>query len=370
VAEVAELRRLWDQAWHILTQRHPGHAELLRRTVRTVVPLATPPAAGAVSAASRHAFGAVAVSFPDAAAPDAAATLVELLIHEGQHLKLGALLDLVDLFRPGGRAVHYAPWRSDPRPIGALLQGTYAQLGVTECWLRRRPGLTGVHRRLADFEFALWRALTAEGITGLRTSAELTDLGERFVQGMATTLTHWQAEDVPELPRRLAEDVALSYRVRWAIRQRRVPAATTELLVDAWRQGRACPPVGPPEAPSAAPGGPSESRLAGQARAWLVQGCDPGTPVPLLAGRYADAARTSAHAVRTTDDPDTWAELAVAVRHLDGPAATVLADRPDLVRAVCRAAADAAANSDPIGVAHWIATAETSLCSRTGGPYI
>jgi uncharacterized protein len=346
---VAGLRRLWDEAWRLLAQRYPAHADLLRRTVRTVVPLAASPALGVVSAASRHAFGALAISVPDTAA-----SMVELLIHEGQHMKLGALLDLVDLFRADGSAVYYAPWRSDPRPISALLQGTYAQLGVTEFWLGQRRALTGARRQGADFEFGLWRALTADGIAGLRASDELTELGVRFVRGMAATLDRWQAEDLPDPLRRLAHDVVLTYRVRWEIRHRSVPASTTRLLVDAWRHGLICPPVGSPEAPSAAPGGPAESRLAAQTRAWLAQAGASGTPMPLLTGQYADAARDCADLLRTTDDLDAWAELAVAVHHLGGPAAPVLADRPELVRAVCRAMIDTAPIPNPIDVAHWI----------------
>jgi uncharacterized protein len=64
------------------------------------------------------------------------------LTHEIQHVKLGALLDLVTLTLPDDGRRYYAPWRDDPRPLGGLLHGVYAYLGVTEFWRRQRnlPG--------------------------------------------------------------------------------------------------------------------------------------------------------------------------------------------------------------------------------------
>ena len=44
-------------------------------------------------------------------------TLALLLIHEFQHVKLGAVLDLLDLCDPADRRLFYAPWRDDPRPL-------------------------------------------------------------------------------------------------------------------------------------------------------------------------------------------------------------------------------------------------------------
>ena len=58
-------------------------------------------------------------------------TCAETLVHETQHLKLCALLDLVTLARPDDGRRYYAPWRPDPRPAGGLLQGAYAFLGVS-----------------------------------------------------------------------------------------------------------------------------------------------------------------------------------------------------------------------------------------------
>jgi HEXXH motif-containing protein len=48
-------------------------------------------------------------------------------VHEVQHLKLAALLDIVTLTMPGEHDRYYAPWRDDPRPLSGLLQGTYGR---------------------------------------------------------------------------------------------------------------------------------------------------------------------------------------------------------------------------------------------------
>ncbi len=347
VTEAEGLGRLWDDAWRILAEEYPRHATTLASIIRSVVPLHAPKSAGSVSAASRDAFGAVGASLPDTAP-----TLVEMLLHEGQHMKLGALLDLVDLVRPGGRPVHYAPWRHDPRPVGALLQGAYAHLGVTDFWRCRRLALTGAERAAAEFEFALWRTVTAQAVAALVVSGELTELGDRFVRGMASTLDAWRAEPVPDAPGRLAADVALTYRVRWALAHRVLPPPAAARLAEAWRCGMPCPP---PEAPAVRPAvapAPSTSRLAAQARRWLAGDEQPGAPdAPLITRRYAEAARQYAQVIQDTDDPDAWAGLAVAMRRLGDRAGAVLADSAELVRCV----QGAGVGAHPVDIARWIA---------------
>ena len=59
--------------------------------------------------------------------------LASVLVHECQHAKLNAVLDLIPLSRPD-QARYYAPWREDPRPLGGLLHGAYAYLGVSDFW--------------------------------------------------------------------------------------------------------------------------------------------------------------------------------------------------------------------------------------------
>ncbi|WP_371479967.1 HEXXH motif-containing putative peptide modification protein [Kitasatospora sp. NBC_00315] len=185
-AELAAWRELLAGAWEILVRRHPWHAEAVSACVGTLVPLRPAPDGEAVSAAARRAYGAVAASRP--AEPE---LLALALVHEFLHVQLGALLDLVPLHLPNGEARYHAPWRPDPRPVGALLQGTYAHLGVSDFWRGElAAGAPGPAR--AEREHRLWRGHTVTAAATLLSSGGLTASGVEFVTELrrgATELT-------------------------------------------------------------------------------------------------------------------------------------------------------------------------------------
>ena len=160
-----------------------------------------------ISAAARQAFGAVG-----AALPADADTLALLMIHEFQHVKLGAILDLFDLCDHSDGRLFYAPWRRDPRPLEALLQGTYAHIAVTDFWRTRRHYRSGPQAEAAATRFAVWRLHTAEAIETLAVSGSLTPLGLRFVDGMRATVTPWLEEDIPAGADRMARQRAEEHR--------------------------------------------------------------------------------------------------------------------------------------------------------------
>lgn len=201
----------WDaplgEAWQVLEQGHAGVAAEFAALVSAIVPLSRPPS-GEVSSTSPEAFGAVALSAP----PDRVTGAVTLA-HEIQHVKLGALLDVVTLTLPDDGKRYYAPWRDDPRPLGGLLQGAYAYLGVSGFWRRQRI-LPGDQLR-ADVEYARWRSATAAAVETLRSSGRLTRLGQEFVNAMASTLGEWQDEPVPSRAMTLARRAAASHLARW-----------------------------------------------------------------------------------------------------------------------------------------------------------
>jgi uncharacterized protein len=140
-----------------------------------------------------------------AALPASSADLALLVIHEFQHVKLGAVTDMYDLYDQTEQRLFFAPWRDDPRPIGALLQGTYAHLGVTDYWRLRRHMVTGSAALDAAERFARWRMLTAEATETLVFSGALTTLGSRFVEGMRATIESWLSEQVPQSAVAVAE---------------------------------------------------------------------------------------------------------------------------------------------------------------------
>lgn len=66
-----------------------------------------------------------------------ATQLVEVLVHEVQHSKLHALVDVVDRTTRDTGSV-YAPWRGDPRGLIGLLHRIYAFTAVVEFWHLQR----------------------------------------------------------------------------------------------------------------------------------------------------------------------------------------------------------------------------------------
>lgn len=191
-AEIENWQASFPAAVAFIDEFLPSYAPALRAGLTTVMPMVAPTDGTYRSASARHAFGAVG-----AALPDDPALLGLLLVHEFQHVKLGAVLDLCDLFDAADVAPrHYAPWRPDPRPLEGLLQGTYAHIAVTEFWRVRRLGLSGDAADAADAHFARWRAHTAEAVDQLLGSGSLTALGTQLARAMGETLAPWLDEPV------------------------------------------------------------------------------------------------------------------------------------------------------------------------------
>jgi uncharacterized protein len=212
-AAVRSWTSMFSQAWELIVRDHQEYAPGLAEGLRVVVPLVPAPDGSDVSSTARDAFGAVA-----AALPADAATLALLLIHEFQHVKLGALLDLHTLYDPDHTEHYYAPWRPDPRPLEALLQGTYAHLAVADFWRVRRHLDDGEAGHRAAVQFARWRAQTAEAIDTLAGSRGLTETGRRFVEFMRQTAHSWLGEHVSSAAEREAGRAADAHRTAWAAR--------------------------------------------------------------------------------------------------------------------------------------------------------
>jgi uncharacterized protein len=189
-AEVARWQRQLGRAWDLITQHYSHYAPGLAAGLTTITPL-SPATDHDTSATARHAFGAIG-----AALPSDHATLALLLIHEFQHVKLGALLDLYDLFEQSDHRRFRVRWREDPRPLEGILQGTYAHVAVSDFWRVRRRTTAGATAVKAAGEFAQWRDGTAEGIEILTESGSLTPLGRAFVEGMRSSVMPWLDEPV------------------------------------------------------------------------------------------------------------------------------------------------------------------------------
>jgi HEXXH motif-containing protein len=197
-------------AWRILVD---GHRTIAAETA-DIVTVLTPilgPEQGQNSASSSDLFGTVALSQP----PDGL-WLASTFAHEVQHAKLSALLSVVQLVLPDDGQRYYAPWRDDPRPVGGLLQGAYAYLGVTGFWRRQRALLPpGDDQFRAEVEFARWREAAYQATGTLLASGRLTEAGHRFVELMRGTLEGWLAEPAPEEAGAAARQAATLHVERW-----------------------------------------------------------------------------------------------------------------------------------------------------------
>ena len=178
----------FEAAWPLLERLYPQFAPALAGALRALVPLPAAADGHAVSGTARQAFGALGLALP--ADPR---VLALLLIHEFQHVKLGAVLDLYDLYDEADTRLYYAPWREDPRPLEGLLQGTYAHVAVVDYWLRRLRDGDGD----AAAPFARWRAQTWAALEVLDGSGSLTALGSRFTAGLRATMAPWLDVPVP-----------------------------------------------------------------------------------------------------------------------------------------------------------------------------
>ena len=178
-AEAAQWQQRFADAWQEIARDHPVYAPAIAAGLAVLMPMAPAPQGRDVSATARHAFGAIG-----AALPADATTLALLIMHEFQHVKLGAILDLYDLHDSADRELYYAPWREDMRPLEGLLQGTYAHLAVCEYWRTRQKVTSGAEAQAAGERFAFWHAHTREAVETLANSGSMTPLGMRFIEAM------------------------------------------------------------------------------------------------------------------------------------------------------------------------------------------
>lgn len=353
------LARQFAEAWSLIGTHHPRHAAAMRGGLRSIVPLLAPPR-GSQSAAAQSAFGAIAVS------PTVdAAELALLMIHEAQHMKLGAIFDVIDLYEPADTGRHHAPWRADPRPVGALFQGAYAHLGVADFWRVQRGLVSGAAESEANFEFAYWLEQTRRATDALARSGGLTAAGVRFVAYMAATLDGWRHEPLDPAVASGARDVVHALSVQWRLTNTRPATGDADRLAAAFRAGGPAPSVAASVAVSGTPAGPARlDGLAHRLRGRLRGGAGHagvGTTVEAaedayLAGDFgAAAAGYSAALHAAPDNHRAWSGLALALGGAGSSAAAALLARPDLIRDVYALVRDDARRPSPESLVRWFA---------------
>ncbi|WP_410568332.1 HEXXH motif domain-containing protein [Amycolatopsis sp. cmx-4-61] len=339
-SESADWRNLLGEAWNLIVEHLPEYAEVLPTGLMSIVPEPAVPFR-LPSASTGEAFGSAVI-----AAPDEPAALAAALVHEFQHVRLGALLQLARLHDDDRTERLYAPWREDPRPLGGLVHGIYAFFGVSAFWRARSKACPD--DLLAAFEFAHWRIQSWHTLEAIREDSALTDAGRRFLDELAAVLGPWQAEPTTGEAKQWADTLAVDHDAGWRLRHLRPEPGTVAELVQAWQDGLPCPSV--------AAGGRLDTVSDGDwpnARADLVRvrlGENGETRlaqlwslVPdvleadrlLVDGRVAEA--RAAYAAELAADPDhASALIGLGLSLPDGPAKRALLSAPQLVRAVHR----------------------------------
>lgn len=331
----------WSRAFHggleILRQQYEGYSTGVDEVLRAVVPLTADPVANGVSNTSLHAYGGVNMSA--AGGPHQFALT---LIHECQHAKLTALTDLVELQKPSPVKDLYAPWRDDPRPLSGLLQGSYAHLGVTDFWRVYRQG-AGARSLMADVEFARWRTQVRQALLVAAASPLLTEAGTTFVEAMAAAVRRWSGETVPGHLESLARESSAGHLVAWRVRNMSVDPADLRALLT--RRRAALDPGELPAPRVVATPPAARTRLpVGYVKMNRAAGlpADPGTtPASDLAYTTGDYERAlafyTAEITESPESPESWAGLALCLRHLsDEESVAALFRRPEVVAGLYR----------------------------------
>jgi HEXXH motif-containing protein len=358
---VAQWQRLLDGAWPMLVTHHRRYADGIAAGLRNIVPLASRSAHRGVNATSMESFGSISLT-----APVDETALAVAMVHEFQHGKLGALLDLHDLYDPADDLLCYAPWREDPRPVGALLQGVYAFQAVAEFWRVRRGQLQGGTATLAETEYVRWRDHVWRALQVLQNSGRFNALGTAFLAGLRRTQAQWQEDDVPQRVQDLAREARSDHRVAWRLRNRRPDPEIVEVLAGSWLAGRPAPRIAVPTTTM-----PAEVRhLERNPRMELIRlrVNDPDAPDASLAGAtpgdvaYAngDVERArDAYAREAAEHPEligAWVGLALAADQAADAAAPALNNAPEVVLAVHGWLAVNGSAPEPLALSRWMAT--------------
>jgi hypothetical protein len=294
-------------------------------------------------------------------------------------------MHLLRLTTEGSGTLYYAPWRDDPRPLGGLLQGVYAFLGIASFWRRRHQSVSGADAALAAFEYGHARGQTNEALRLVRSAGELTDDGCKFVDGLLARAAPWLSEPLPPEIDRLVRLTLDSHRTTWRLRHLHPEPGEVLGLAKAWLAGN--PPDAHLTRPTLVPHPelrwPQRIAILARRRVGAIgrgdrDGAASVTDASSTALAVADAALVAGEAsaardgylavildssrdLDSRDEVDAWTGLALAVAHAGPrPAVSALLTRPELVRAVHAEIAATGAAPDPVDLAGWLAGASPS----------
>jgi HEXXH motif-containing protein len=216
--DLARWRHLIEAGWQILARDHQALAKLAAAAIRTVVPLIAPDSDRMIGGTEETSFGAIAMSLP----ADGLG-MAETLVHESHHAVLGALRDIEPLVRDEEDDqrrpfLGYAPWRDDPRPAHALLQGIYAHYGMGNFWRREYLKGAAAQQERAAFAFGRMRAMIPLGASSLARSGLLTEAGREILAGIEDEVRQWYGVPLPPSVDQRVVELARAHEDRWRAR--------------------------------------------------------------------------------------------------------------------------------------------------------
>jgi HEXXH motif-containing protein len=206
-AEFAKLAVLLQGAWECLVTYAPERAREVGLGLRSLVPLSPAEAGPGLSATSATAYGAFGLTVPER--PE---HLAATLVHEFQHSKLSALLDLRPLFDKESKQKFFAPWKPEPRPLSGTLQGAFAFLAVSDFWGMLHQAGQGASAEQHFAELRVQVALVLGTIDGL---AQFNVDGQRFVSRMRVAMEDLLAVPVTRAASEAARDKLAAITRQW-----------------------------------------------------------------------------------------------------------------------------------------------------------
>jgi HEXXH motif-containing protein len=366
-SEFTEWRKLVDEAWDILTLDHPAFAGELAAGLLALGPIE--PDLDTVGASSPAAFGGIRLS-----ATGSAIDFAEALVHEMQHSKLNALLELVKLTDDDNGNRHLAPWRDDPRPLVGIVHGVYAFTCGVEFWLAQETLVNETDTRRMAFNVAYRRLQVRRALTTLTASRHLTLPGRALVDVVSRRLEVCERTSVGHHLSGPVTMIVDDHRALWRLRHARPDAATVDRLAAAWLAGSAPPDL---STNSHVVADPTQRRLPSNRRTLLrakatepevfaalvrrpstLPGATPRADAALCTGDYPGAATIyQAHLRTEPSDAQAWVGLGLALQ-AQGRDATALLEHPELTAAVHRrVCAHGGPAPNPTALSSWITSA-------------
>jgi uncharacterized protein len=178
-ADFSRWQQHFQDAWREIERDHAAYAPALAAGLTTLTPLNDAPDGSEPGAVARHAFGAIAL-----APPADPAALALLLIHEFQHVKLGAILDLFDLYDPVDDRLFHARGAVGKLRLEELWQDAYAHMADAGVWRARQHASPDQVAEVARQRLEHCQALIRDAIQTLVSTGSLTPLGTWFVREM------------------------------------------------------------------------------------------------------------------------------------------------------------------------------------------